>query len=308
LVPFKIEDNMPVRQIASNLKAAGLIKDTRVFEAYVRLSNTADKLQSGGFQIPQTISVKDLVQRLQQASRDQAKLQFIEGWRREEMADYIDKQHAAGVVDMTGAQFSALALNPTPELRAKLGNKIGPDDSLQGFLFPDTYAIDKDETAASLLAKMIDTYHQKSASLLGGFSQQGLTEAQAVNLAAIVERESHTGPERAIIAGILLKRLQQGIPLYVDATLQYALGYSDSEHTWWRRNLDENDLALDSPYNTRLHAGLPPHPICNPGLTAMEAVAHPQVTDYLYYMHGSDGQAHYAKTLEEHNANVAKYL
>lgn len=309
LVAFKIEEGTTVAQIADQLQAAHLIEQPVIFSLYVRLSGTASKLQSGGFQIPQHISIQDLVTRLQAAKRDEATLRFVEGWRREEMADYVTKQHEKGLIDMTGDQFSALALNPSPTLRAKLGTALAPGDSLQGFLFPDTYIVNRDETAEQLLGRMLDTYKKRTSSgMVAGFKKQGLNEYEGLTLAAVVERESHKGDERAIIAGILLSRLKAGIPLGVDATLQYALGYSNTEKKWWRQSLTIDDLKVDSPYNTRLHAGLPPHPICNPSLTAMQAVAQPKDTNYLYYIHDSSGQAHYARTLDEHNANIAKYL
>lgn len=309
LVPVTIAEGLSVPEIGEQLSEAGLLNDPRVFALYVRWSGNATSLQSGNFQIPKNISISQLVKKLQSARRDEAVLRFIEGWRREEMAEYIDSQHEKGLVDMTGSQFSALALNPTPALRAELGSRITADDSLQGFLFPDTYVVNKDETAEALLSKMINTYKKRvTDSMLAGFKRQSLTEYEAVTLAAIVERESHQGEERAIIAGILLSRLNSGIPLYVDATLQYMLGYSEDEKKWWRQNLTVDDLALDSIYNTRLNAGLPPHPICNPSLSALQAVANPTETNYLYYIHAPDGTAHYAETLDQHNANIAKYL
>jgi UPF0755 protein len=309
LVPLKIAQGEQVNQIGLDLQQAGLIGQPQIFEFYVRWSGMSATLQSGQFQIPQHISIHDLVEKLQKANRNEATLRFVEGWRREEMADYIDAQHAAGLITMTGAQFSDLALKPTVTMRAKLGNNLAADVSLQGFLFPDTYVVDRDESAESLIEKMLDTYKKRiTTAITAGFTTQGLSVYQGLTLAAIVERESHTGPERSIIAGILLKRIKLGMPLGVDATLQYALGYSASEQRWWRQNLTVDDLALSSPYNTRLTAGLPPHPICNPGLTAMEAVAHSQSTDYLYYIHDTQGQAHYAITLAQHNANIATYL
>ncbi len=309
LVALTIEEGVSVQEIEDALVAKGLLKQQWAFAIYLRMSGLSSKLQSGNFQIPEHISIKDLVDRLQAASRNEATLQFIEGWRREEMAAYIDTQHDAGLIDMTGAEFSELALHPTQRLRDALGKTMSADDSLQGYLFPDTYVVDKEETAEDLITKMLAAYNKRvTPNILAGFAKQGLSEYEALTLAAIVERESHKGEERPIIAGILLKRLNEGIALYVDATIQYALGYSQAEGRWWRQNLTVDDLAVQSPYNTRLNAGLPPHPICNPGLTAIEAVANPAKTDYLYYLHDSEGVAHYAKTLEEHNANVARYL
>jgi UPF0755 protein len=106
----------------------------------------------------------------------------------------------------------------------------------------------------------------------------------------------------------LLKRLREGWRLEVDATIQYALGYDEEGKTWWKKSLTGDDLAVISPYNTRTHGGLPPGSICNPGLAALKAVAQPTETEYYFYLHDKDGKAHYGRSLEEHNANKAKYL
>jgi UPF0755 protein len=111
-----------------------------------------------------------------------------------------------------------------------------------------------------------------------------------------------------MIAGILLNRIKLGMPLQVDATLQYALGYQPFEKTWWKKDLTDDDKKTDSLYNTYTNVGLPPGPIANPGLASIKAAIYPTASDYLYYIHDKTGTIHYAKTIEEHNANVQKYL
>ena len=309
LVTFEIAEGTSVDQIAEDLVAKGLIDQPEFFKLYLRLSGGQASIQAGSFEIPQNISIADLSQRLGVAMREQAVLRFTEGWRREEMAEYVDSQYQKGEIGFSGAEFSNLALNPSPTLRQKLGSRLPAETSLQGFLFPDTYHIDRDATAEDVLAKMIDTYLAKvDAQTQAGFASQGLTEYEALILAAIVEREAFSGDERPIIARILLKRLQSGEILGTDATLQYALGYSEEEERWWKQGITMADLELDSPYNTRRVAGLPPAPICNPSIEAIQAIAQPADTPYLYYLHDAEGEVHYAATLAEHNANVAQYL
>src|SRR5581483_2493272 len=118
--------------------------------------------------------------------------------------------------------------------------------------------------------------------------------------ASIIERETKSEEERPIVAGILLKRINAGWPLQADATIQYALG------NWDPVNAD--DLKIQSPYNTYLNTGLPPTPICNPGLSSINAAKNPTQSNYWYYLHDKDGQIHYATTIDEQNANIAKYL
>lgn len=133
---------------------------------------------------------------------------------------------------------------------------------------------------------------------------------QAVTLASIVEREAVIPDERPLIASVFLNRLRKGMYLNADPTVQYALGYQKQGHTWWKRPLLLEDLDVDSPYNTYRHPGLPPGPICNPGLDSLKAVANPAHTDYYYFVANDvagDGSHVFAKTLEEHQANIKKY-
>lgn len=309
LVSFEVAEGSSVDQVAQQLLAEGLIDQPTFFKVYLRLSGGQTAIQAGKFEIPQYISISDLSQRLGVAMRDQVVLRFTEGWRREEMAEYLNSQYQKGEITFTGDQFSQLALNPTPALRQKLGSRLPSKASLQGFLFPDTYYIESDDNAEDVLNRMLDAYLSKiTPQLQAGFASQGLTEYEALILAAIVEREAFSGDERPIIARILLKRLQSGEILGTDATLQYALGYSEQEKRWWKQGITLQDLELDSPYNTRKVTGLPPAPICNPGIEAIRAIAEPADTPYLYYLHDSEGEVHYAETLEQHNANVARYI
>ncbi|KKU83389.1 MAG: Aminodeoxychorismate lyase [Microgenomates group bacterium GW2011_GWA2_47_8] len=131
---------------------------------------------------------------------------------------------------------------------------------------------------------------------------------EVIVLASIVEREGRTDEDRPVIAGILLKRLKADWPLQTDATLQYALGYQVYEKTWWKKVLTNDDKKIASPYNTYLHPNLPPKPIANPGLASIKAVIYPEDSNYWYYLHDPRGSAHYARTIEEHEQNIASYL
>jgi UPF0755 protein len=152
------------------------------------------------------------------------------------------------------------------------------------------------------MQKMTETFTAKTQ----GLTVQGsnLTFSQAVILASLLERETKTDTERPIVAGILINRLNLGMPLQVDASVQYAVG---TPADWWPI-ITLNDLKVNSLYNTYKYAGLPPAPIANPGLSSFKAALNPAQTDYLYYISDTSGQIHYAKTLAEQNANIAKYL
>lgn len=309
MIEVVVEPGANVDVVIDQLMEKGLLDQPTIFKLYLRFSGSGANIQAGKFTIPQHISISDLSERLGVAMREQAVLRFTEGWRREEMAEYIDKQQQSGEIGFSGKEFSNIALNPTTAIRQKLGNRLPADATLHGFLFPDTYHLDRDATAEDLITEMVDTYLAKvTQRVQSGIVATGLSEYEAVILAAIVEREAYAGEERPVIAKILMKRLQAGEILGTDATVQYALGYSDAEKRWWKQGITMADLEIDSPYNTRRRAGLPPAPISNPGIEAIEAVAFPQNTPYMFYLHDSEGGIHYATTLAEHNANVAKYI
>ena len=136
----------------------------------------------------------------------------------------------------------------------------------------------------------------------------GLTWNEVITLASIVEREGRSDEDRPVIAGILLKRLKADWPLQADATLQYVLGYQAFEKSWWKKSLTATDKTVQSPYNTYRNPGLPPAPISNPGLASIKAVVYSKESDYWFYLHDNDGRIHYARTLEDHNSNIAAYL
>ena len=178
-----------------------------------------------------------------------------------------------------------------------------------GYMFPDTYLIPQDATAGAIISIFTGAFDKKvTADMRADIRSAGMTLESVVILASIVEREGLTDEDRPVIAGILLNRLEIGWPLQADATLQYALGYQAQEKTWWKKVLTDDDKKVKSPYNTYTNPGLPPGPISNPGIASIRAVIYPKKTEYMYYLHDPTGAVHYAKTLEEHNANVARYL
>jgi len=165
---------------------------------------------------------------------------------------------------------------------------------LEGQLFPDTYFIQADITSSALVKVMHDNYLQKVGSI----------DKETLILASLIERETKGDSEKSVVAGILKKRLSSGWALELDATVQYFLG---KENNWWP-NTTLLDRKIISPYNTYLNLGLPPGPICSPGLASIKAAQNPTDSAYWYYLHDRSGNIHYGKTLDEHNANIAKYI
>ena len=248
-------------------------------------------IQAGDYQIPQNLSSQEIDKLLTFGALD-IWITFPEGQRIEQQAEtLVNKLKTA---DNEKYQFDKQDYIKEAE---------------EGYMFPDTYLISKDASASAIVKKLRGTFEDKvTKSLLGKGLNNGLTENEAIILASLIEREAKTNEERAIIAGILLNRIKDGMALQVDATVQYAKGYDESNKTWWPGITQEDYTSVKSPYNTYLYTGLPPAPISNPGLDSIRAAAEPISTPYYYYLHDSKGKIHYAKTGEEHQQNIQKYL
>ena len=174
--------------------------------------------------------------------------------------------------------------------------------SLEGCLFPDTYLIPTDADANRIVRIFTDAFRARlPADAAARARALGLTVPQVVTVASLVEREAKDDRERPLMAGVYYNRLRRGMPLQVDATIEYTFPHHKTVITF-------ADLASPSPYNTYKHAGLPPTPIANPGAPSLDAAFHPQKSDYLYYVYAGNGRSVFARTLGEHNANVARYL
>lgn len=278
---FVIDKGLGVSDIAKKLKKEKLIKSELAFKIYVKQNNLTDKLQAGSYKLSPSMSLQELIKNLQTGSED-IWVTLIEGWRVEEMADKLNE-----------------------ELKIDKGEFI--KQAKEGYMFPDTYLFPKEATVSYITNSLRKTFNNRfTEDLRSRIRSQGLSEAEGVILASIIEREARSDKARTDVASILLKRFKIGMGLNADATLQYILGFQKEENSWWKRHLDNEDKKINSPYNTYLYKGLPPGPICNPSLSALEAVgsADPS-TPYLYYYHDSKGIPHYAETLEGHNQNIA---
>ena len=280
---FVVDKGENFSKVVEDLKKADLIKSPWVFNLYGKQSGLISKIQAGTFRLSKSYTAREILKALTDQPLD-TWVTLLEGWRVEEMADKLSKE--------LGVDSSEFVKN-----------------AKEGYMFPDTYLFPKDYSVEQITRRLRDTFEQKySDDLRSKIKAVGLTEAQGVILASIVEREARSDQARTDVASILLKRFKIGMGLNADATIQYALGYQKDEKSWWKRNLTFDDLKIDSLYNTYQHVGLPPTPICNPGLSSLTAVANADPsTPYLYYYHDSKGNSYYAKTLEEHNTNAANY-
>lgn len=308
--PFTITAGESADAIAANLAAAGLLNNTELFLNYIRYYGLDAQLEAGDYIVDPQQTIPQMATALTTAVVREETVRFVEGWRLEQMADYLADNPTASI---DASQFLAIAqrqaafdLTPYTFLA-----DLPATATLEGFLFPDTYRVPPDADAVYLLDLMLRTFDRRvTAEMRQGYQNQGLTIHQAVTLAAIVEREAVVATERPIIAGVFYNRLGQGMRLEADPTVQYPLGYQPETDSWWKSPLWLVDLELDSPYNTYRYPGLPPGPIANPSLSSLEAVAFPATTEFIFFVADCEaavpGGHAFSITYEEHLANVQR--
>lgn len=305
LVPVTITKGESVNEIATTLEQQQLIRNAIVYRLFVKLSGFETKIQAGNFKLPKNLPMKDLTYRLTRGTTDQ-EIRTIEGWRVEEIADYLDKKQVVSRDEFLEAAGSAkFNYDFLPTYTASLDK---PYRRLEGYLFPDTYEIPAQSSAETIINVMLKNFDARvTAQMRSDTATQNLTLPQAITVASIVEREARTDVNRAKVAGILIKRFQTtGHRLETDVTEQFIAGSSPK---WWGDLPDAGkNISPDNLYNTYTHDGLPPTPVDSPSLSSIKAAIYPTVTDFWFYLSGKDGVMHYAKTLEEHQANIQKYL
>lgn len=279
---FVVAKGEGVREIANKLKKEGFIKDSVVFFLLIRKLGLDGKIQAGDFRLSPSMNVTEIAESLTHGTLD-IWVTIPEGKRVDELADILKN---------TIPTY-------TPSWRAKLRPN-------EGYLFPDTYLIPKDADIDLIISIMRNNFENKFVQIKINRSNN-LTKNDLVILASLIEREAKHAQDRPLVSSVLVNRLNIGMSLQIDATVQYALGYQLEQKSWWKKDLTTADLKINSQFNTYQNVGLPPTPIANPGLATLEAAANPSETDYLYYISDKDGFLHFAKTLEEHNNNIKKY-
>ncbi len=283
-VVFVVKKGDTLNEITNSLKNKSLIRSKLVFYIVVKQLKLDRQIQAGSFALSPSMNAQQIAEALTHGTLDKW-VTILEGWRKEEVAEEIAKNF-----DIKEVEFLS--------------------EAKEGYLFPDTYLVPSEADSKRVIDILKNNFDKKfDANLKKKITQQGLTEKEALTLASLVEREARSAKAKREVAGILLKRLKNDWLLNIDATVQYAVGYQKSEKSWWKRHLTAEDLKIESPYNTYINTGLPPEPICNPGLDSLIAVAEADAsTPYWFYITGNDNKMHYAETLEEHNANIQKYL
>lgn len=275
-------------EIGRQLKDAGVLRSR--WELEILRLRRGGTLKAGEYRFDHPATALDVYDRLRRGDVYTISLVIPEGYNIFDIAAAVQQ---AGLGD--GARFLAAERSQT----GLIAEWSPHATSLEGFLFPDTYKFSRHAPPALMLLTMVRRFGEVAAKL-------GITPANAertVTMASLVEREVHLDSERALVAGVFENRLRNGMPLQTDPAVIYASLLNGT----WTGTIHESDLHSDSAYNTYTHSGLPPGPICNPGVAALKAALHPATTDFLYFVANPDGTTKFASELSEHNANVAAY-
>jgi len=288
--------------VVSKLESMDFIRDGTLLRNYLRYSGLDTSIEAGGYVLNGGMTVREIAEALQSAKTTDWNFTVVEGWRREQIAQALENSDLE-----IGSEEFFQATTDLPGKYFSLAD-IPPGMSLEGFLFPDTYSLDRETTAEEFVLAMLENLDSRiTPEMQAGFQVQGLNFYQAITLASIVEREAVVADERELIASVFLNRLSMGIKLEADPTVQYALG-QQVDGSWWKAPLSLVDLQINSPYNTYVIEELPIGPICNPGLDSLRAVAFPATSPYLYFRAMCDGSGRhsFALTFEEHQLNACE--
>ncbi len=276
---FSVEKGENVFQMAENLEREGLIKNRYFFVLYTLKQGKTRNLQAGDYELSPAMNIAEIAQKIISGDIAKEKITIIEGWNLKDIGFYFERK----------GMFQAEELY---DERA----------DLEGYFFPDTYEIRKGESLEEIINKAVENFNKKlSPELREEIKRQEKTISEIVTMASLIEKEVKTKEDKELVSGILWKRLKNGIPLQVDATITYITGKKTTK-------ISIEETQIDNPYNTYKYKGLPPGPICNPGLESIMAAIYPQESEYWYYLSTPAGKTIFSKTLKEHNLAKRKFL
>lgn len=294
-VQFSIQKGEGIKEIGAALSQKSLIKSIGVFKMYALLTGAARNFKPGVYELNQALSLPQIVNILTRGISDDIRVVITEGLT---MKDIESVLKSAGALK----KEESFSLVPPTTLIKKFPF-LENIEQWEGFLFPDTYRFKPNSSAVEILERFLENFEIKAWSLLSGQPHW----YEDLIIASLLEKEVPDFNDQRLVAGILLKRLKENIPLQVDATIVYAkCGYRFNSCS--SLTIIKKDLDLVSPYNTYRRLGLPPTPIANPGQTSIRAALMPQESAYWYYLSTPHKETLFSKTLDEHNSKRAKYL
>jgi len=289
-ISVNFESGTSFRKISHILADHGIVPNPYFFEVIARALKKSSKIKAGEYEFAAGMHPLDVLEKMVRGEVKLYSFTIPEGWNLKEIGSFfVQKQFVASLEEWN-------QITQEPSLLKKY-----QASSLEGYLFPDTYFYPKNAKAKELVQKMLAEFDDGATpALVENAQRQGLTRHQWVTLASIIEKETGKAEERPLIASVFLNRLKINMPLQTDPTVIYGIPNFNG-------NLTRKDLETDHPYNTYMHVGLPPGPICSPGKDALMAVLNPANAEYLYFVAKGDGSHYFSKTLEEHNEAVRKY-
>jgi len=269
-VIFLVKKGQGAEEISNNLKEQGLIKYSSFFRIYASINDQADKLKAGKYELSFSMNLPKILEKISSGDRIIKTITIIEGWNLKDIEEYLREE---GIV---------------------VNESL--DSELEGYLFPDTYEVSPEDGIKEIIEMMLANFDKK----IKAEYQVGLNPEKLI-MASLIEKEVRTIEDKKIVSGILWKRMEVGMPLQVDATINYITSKNTTK-------ILQEELEIDSLYNTYKYKGLPPGPICNPGLESILAAINPQESEYWFYISTPEGETIFSKTLKEHNIAIAKYL
>ncbi len=287
----RIAEGSSVDDITTLLYRKSLIRDPRAFKLMLKLEGLAGSLQAGVFEISPGMSGEEIARHIASGEIAVRRLTIPEGLTLRQIGERV----AEAELVQEAAQFEQAAVAETV---AGAVSMPLPDGHLEGYLFPETYDFCCDLRPDPIIKRMVQELEKRFYEPhREEIAQRGLSLHEIITLASLVEREAQVDEERALIAGVIQNRLDRGMKLQIDATVQYAL----PEH---KERLVYEDLEIDSPYNTYLHRGLPPGPIASPGVKSLMAALRPAETEAFFYVARSDGTHIFSPTYEQHQRAI----
>jgi len=300
---FSIQVGENGATIAVRLERLGIIGDAELFRLLLRYWGVDAQIEAGDYSLRRNMLMSEVVSQLQHGRLHAKTVTIREGLRAEEIAHLLATE---GLADQE--EFIHLVRDDAFHYDFLRDRPADAPKTLEGFLFPDTYQFPVNITATALVDIMLRNFDQRvTMEMRKQALDEGLDLFQVLTLASIVEREAVIPEERSIIASVYLNRLRKGMYLEADPTVQYAKGYDPNTGRWWPHLSLEELRSVDSPFNTFVNPGLPPGPICSPGLASIEAVLNPADTKYLFFHSKGDTSHAFAETFEEHLENQKKY-
>jgi len=308
-ITFTIESGETTAIIAENLESAGLIRKALAFQIYYYFhygnTSTDSSLKAGEYQMPRTLSVPEIIEHMiaGDSTSNVFSLMITPGETVSDIKEKLVEQYSYSEEEVDAAFAKDY---DHPALAGKGDTSAYGAEPLEGYMFGDTYEFYKGESVENIITTVLDKFYEviKGNNLESRFADHGLTLYQGITLASIVQKEA-SSEDQPTVAQVFYKRLEEGMSLGSDVTLQYALDLVDPDRTTYTDN--SSALGLDSLYNTRKYTGLTPGPICNPGVSALLAVADPSDTDYLYFLTGDDGKMYYSSTDSGHQQNIIEH-